>query len=70
MHEENRNGKTAEASLKQIASQKFQAKKRKMQIWKQMIIQKVTHKLQIIEELADVQKEHFQKQIEVVKEQL
>ena len=38
--------KTAEATLKQIATQEFQAEKGKMQIWKQMIMQEVAHKLQ------------------------
>lgn len=55
--------KNAEATLKQIAIQEFQAKKGKMQIWKQMIMQEVAEEFK-------TQKECFQLEIEVVKEQL
>lgn len=41
-----------------------------MQVWKKMIMQKVTHELQIIKKLAEAQKVRFEKEIEVVKEQL
>ncbi len=64
-----RNSKTAEATLEKIASQEFQAEKGKMQVWKQMIMQEVAHELQIIKESAKAQKEHFEKEMEVVKEQ-
>ena len=43
-----RAGRTAEATLKQIATQEFQAEKGKMQIWKQVIMQEVAHELQAI----------------------
>jgi len=65
-----RNGKTAETTLEQIASQEFQAEKGKMQIWKRMIMQEVKHELQIVKESAEAQKEFFQVEIEVVREQL
>ena len=55
--------KTAEATLKQIATQEFQAEKGKMQIWKQMIMQEVAQELQ-------TQKDCFRLEMEVVKEQL
>ena len=62
--------KTAEATLKQIATQEFQAEKGKMQIWKQMIMQEVAHELQTIKESADAQRECFLVEMEIVREQL
>ena len=43
--EATRTTKTVEATLKQIATQEFQAEKRKMKIWKQVIMQEVGHHL-------------------------
>ncbi len=64
--EATKNGKSAEATLEQIASQEFRAEKGKMQIWKRMIMEEVAHELQIIKESAEAQKI----EVEVVKEQL
>ena len=47
---------TAEATLKQIASQEFQAEKGKMQVWKQMIMKEVALELQTVKELAEAQR--------------
>ena len=63
-----RNGKTTEVTLKYIASQELHLEKKKMQVWKQMIMQKVAHELQIIKKLAKVYKERFEEEIEVIKE--
>ena len=57
---------TAEATLKQIASQEFQAEKGKMQVWKQMIMKEVALELQTVKELAEVQRV----EVEVLKGQL
>lgn len=65
-----RAGKTTEATLKQIATQEFQIKKEKIQIWKQMIMQEVVLELQAIKESGEAQKECFRVKIEVVREQL
>ena len=69
-----RTDKTAEATLKQIATQEFQAEKGKMEIWKQMIMQEVGHELQAIrqvhEEAMDAQRHSFNVEIEMVKERL
>lgn len=66
--------KTAEATLKQIATQEFQAEKGKMQVWKQMIMQKVAHELQTIKqthkESMEAQRECFQVEMEGVREKL
>ena len=48
--------KAAEAALKQIASQEFQAEKGKMQVWKQMIMKEVALELQTVKELAEAQR--------------
>lgn len=48
--------KAAKAALKQITSQEFQAKKGKMQVWKQMIMKEVALKLQTVKELEEVQR--------------
>ena len=52
-HGRTRTTQIAEAILKQIASQEFQAKKGKMQVWKQMIMKKVALELQTVKELAE-----------------
>lgn len=69
-----RAGKTAEATLKQIATQEFQAEKGKMQIWKQVIMQEVAHELQAIrkthEESLEAQRECFRVEMEGVTEKL
>lgn len=67
-HEIIRNGKPMEVTFKKIANQKFQLEKSKIQVKKQMIIQKVAYKLQILKESVKVQKEHFEEEIKVVKE--
>ena len=54
--ERTRTAKTAEAALKQIASQEFQAEKGKMQVWKQMIMKEVALELKTVKELAEVQR--------------
>ena len=61
-----RTSKTAEATLKEIATQEFQAEKGKMQIWKQMIMQEVAQELQSVKESAEAQ----QVEIEILKRQL
>ena len=58
--------KTAEAALKQIASQELQAEKGKMQVWKQLIMKEVAHELQTVKESAEAQKA----EVEVLKGQL
>ena len=66
--------KAAEATLKQIATQEFQAEKGKMEIWRQMIMQEVGQELQAIrqvhEESMEAQRHSFKKEIEMVKERL
>lgn len=66
--------RTAEAILKQIATQEFQAKKGKMQIWKQVIMQKVAHELQTIRKThkksLEAQRECFRMEMEGVTEKL
>ena len=61
-----RTSKAAEATLKQIATQEFQAEKGKMQIWKQMIMQEVAQELQSVKESAEAQKV----EMEIMKKQL
>lgn len=48
-----RAGKGAEAVIKQIATQEIQAEKEKMQRWKQIVIQEVSHQLQIIRQIQE-----------------
>ena len=72
--ETTRAGKTAEATLKQIATREFQAEKGKMQIWKQLIMEEVAHELQAIkrahEESVEAQRECFRIEMEEVKGKL
>ena len=56
-----RSSKIAEATLKQIASQEFQAEKGKMQNWKQMIMQEVAQELQSVKKSAEAQKVEMEK---------
>ena len=69
-----RAGKTAEAVIKQIAAKELPTNKRRMQKWKQIIIQEVGHKLQAIrrayEKAMEVQRYDFNMKIEKVKERL
>ena len=64
--QETRTSKNAKATLKQIATQEFQAEKGKMQIWKQMIMQEVAQKLESVREVAEAQKV----EMEMLKRQL
>ena len=69
-----RAGKTAEATLKQIATQEFQAEKGKMEIWKQMIMKEVGHELQAVRQIhedeMEAQRHGFNMEIEMLKERL
>ena len=76
-----RTDKTAEATLKQIATQEFQAEKGKMEIWKQVIMQEVGHEIQAIKQIHDdaieaqkqemeAQRHSFSTEIEMLKERL
>ena len=66
--------KTAKAAIKQIAAYKLQAKKKRMQEWKQIFMQEVGHELQAIrqahEEAMEAQRHGFNVEIEMVKETL
>ena len=72
--ETTRAGKTAEATLKQVATREFQAEKGKMQIWKLLIMEEVAHELQAIKrahvESVEAQRECFRIEMEEVKEKL
>jgi len=65
-----RTSQTAEATLKEIATQEFQVEKGKMEIWKPVILQEVGHQLQTIKESAEAQKECFRVEMEELREQL
>lgn len=52
-HWTTRASRTTEAILKQIATQEFQAEKKKIQIWKQIIMQEVVHELQAIKKIHE-----------------
>ena len=64
----NRAGRTAEAAIKQIATLELPAKKRKMQEWKQMIMQEVGRELQAIrpahEEVIEASIQSFQLELQ------
>lgn len=66
--------KSAEAAIKQIATQKLHSKKEKMREWIQVVMQEVTHGLHIIrqvyEEAMEAQRYGFQTEIAKVREKL
>ena len=47
-------GKSAEAVIKQFASQEFQGEKEKMQAWKENVMQEVARELQGIRQVQEV----------------
>lgn len=59
-----RSGKSAEAVIKQFASQELQGEKEKMQAWKENVMQEVARGLQVIrqvqEEAIEAQRQNFQ----------
>ena len=67
-----RAGKSAEAAIKQIATQKLQTEKERMREWKQVIIQEVARELHAIrqahEEAMEGQRYGFQMELEKVRE--
>lgn len=69
--------KSAEAAIKQIATQKFQAEKERMREWKQVVMQEVARELHAIRkaheeamEAMEARKYGFQIELEKVKEEL
>lgn len=68
-----RAGKSAEAAIKQIATQKLEAEKDKMREWKQVVMQEVTHELhamrQAHEEAIKAQRYEFQTERGKVREE-
>ena len=69
-----RTGKSAEAVIKQIATQKFQAKKERMQEWKQSVMQEVVRELHATKkahkEAMEAQRYGFQMELKKVIEEL
>ena len=69
-----RAGKTAEAAVKEIATQELQMEKAQMEEWKQKVMQEVAHELQGMrqaqEEAMEAQRRCFQLELEKVKEEL
>ncbi len=69
-----RQGKTAEAAIKQIGAQELQTENRRMQEWKQIVMQEIWYELQAIrktnEETIEPQRYSFNMEIEKVKERL
>lgn len=69
-----RAGKSAEAAIKQIAAQKLQVERGRMQEWKQVVMQEVARELQPIrqahEKAIEAQRHSFQMELERVKEKL
>ncbi len=69
-----RAGKSAEAAIKQLAAQKIQAEKEKMQEWKEIVMQEVAQELQIIRqtygEEFEKQRTFFVAEIETLKEEM
>ena len=67
-----RAGKSAEAAIKQIATQKLQTEKERMREWKQVIMQEVARELHAIrqahEEAMEGQRYGFQMELEKVRE--
>ena len=69
-HVTTRAGKSAEAVIKQVASQELQGENEKMQEWKENVMQDVVRELQVIkqvqEEAMEVQRQSFQVELEKV----
>ena len=69
-----RTTKTAEAAMKQIATQELQVEKGRMQEWKQNVMLEVTRELQVIKQAQEVvmeaQRESFQVELERIREKL
>ena len=69
-----RAGKSAEAAIKQIATQKLQAEKERMREWKQFVMQEVVRELhankKAHEEAMEAQRYGFQIELEKVREEL
>lgn len=69
-----RAGKSAEAAIKQIATQKLQAEKEKMREWKQFVMQEVVRELHVTkkahEEAMEAQRYGFVMELEKVREEL
>lgn len=67
-------GKTAEAALKQIASQELQAEKARIEEWKQNVMQDVMRELQAMKqtqgEAMEAQRQSFQMELEEVRDEL
>lgn len=66
--------KSAEAAMKQIATQELQVEKKRMQEWKQNVMLEVIRKLQVIKqahkEVMEAQRESFQVELERIKKKL
>lgn len=66
--------KSAEAAIKQIATQKLQAEKEKMREWKQFVMQEVVRELHVTkkahEEAMEAQRYGFVMELEKVREEL
>lgn len=67
-------GKTAEAAIKQIASQELQAEKVRIEEWKQNVMQDVMRELQAMKqtkgEAMEAQRQSFQMELKKVREEL
>ena len=73
-HVATRATKSAEAAVKQIATQELQVEKKRMQEWKQNVMLEVIRKLQVIKqahkEVMEAQRESFQVELERIKKKL
>lgn len=66
-----RASKSAEAAIKQIASQELQAEKARMQVWKQMVMSEVGQVMKTAQmEAMEAQRQSFQGELERVREKL
>lgn len=67
-----RAGKSAEAAIKQLATQELQAEKGRMQEWKENVMQEVVREVQVIKQTQDeaieAQRLSFQMDLERVRE--